>query len=132
MIVGPLGVLILGPPTSRARLPGQRGEENTQSVERGAKGAGVRNPPVSADLRPARRTEATPVTRTPSTAGTWCGEYSWIKAAESRGWQATVGVQNLSDERYLVQGNASLATLGYAERIYARPRNWFMQLSVDF
>jgi len=41
-------------------------------------------------------------------------------------------VLNLSDERYLVQGNASLATLGYAERIYARPRNWFLQLSVGF
>jgi iron complex outermembrane receptor protein len=41
-------------------------------------------------------------------------------------------VQNLSDERYLVQGNASLGTLGYAERIFARPRNWFLQLAVDF
>ena len=49
-----------------------------------------------------------------------------------RGWQLTAGVLNLLDERYLVQGNASLATLGYAERIYARPRNWFVQLSVDF
>ncbi len=39
---------------------------------------------------------------------------------------------NLFDERYLIQGNASLATLGYAERMYARPRSWFLQFSVDF
>jgi iron complex outermembrane receptor protein len=47
-------------------------------------------------------------------------------------WQLTAGVLNLFDERYLIQGNASLATLGYAERIFARPRNWFLQLAVDF
>ena len=41
-------------------------------------------------------------------------------------------VSHLLDERYLIQGKASLATLGYAERIYARSRNWFAQLSVDF
>jgi iron complex outermembrane receptor protein len=49
-----------------------------------------------------------------------------------RRWQVTAGVQNVFDERYLVQGNASLATLGYAETIFARPRNWFVQLSFDF
>jgi iron complex outermembrane receptor protein len=53
-------------------------------------------------------------------------------AESKRGWQLTTGVQNLLDERYLIQGNASLATLGYAERIVARPRNWFVQFSVDF
>jgi iron complex outermembrane receptor protein len=53
-------------------------------------------------------------------------------ADSKRGWQLTAGVMNLLDERYLIQGNASLATLGYAERMFARPRNWFMQLSVDF
>jgi iron complex outermembrane receptor protein len=47
-------------------------------------------------------------------------------------WRLTAGVLNLFDERYLIQGNASLATLGYAESIYARPRNWFLQLSIDF
>ncbi len=51
---------------------------------------------------------------------------------DQRGWQLTAGVQNLFDERYLIQGNASLATLGYAERIYARPREWFLQFSVHF
>ncbi len=42
------------------------------------------------------------------------------------------GVNNLFDERYLIQGNASLATLGYAERIFARPRNWFVQIAASF
>lgn len=47
-------------------------------------------------------------------------------------WSVTAGVLNLFDERYLVQGNASLATLGYAERIFARPRNWYLQLAARF
>jgi len=47
-------------------------------------------------------------------------------------WSVTAGVINLFDERYLIQGNASLATLGYAERIFARPRNWYIQVSADF
>ncbi|MXO70845.1 TonB-dependent receptor [Alteraurantiacibacter buctensis] len=42
------------------------------------------------------------------------------------------GVTNLFDERYLIQGNASLGTLGYTEKIYARPRAWYVQLSADF
>ena len=49
-----------------------------------------------------------------------------------KGWHLTTGVMNLTDKRYLIQGNASMATLGYAERIVARPRNWFLELSVDF
>ena len=47
-------------------------------------------------------------------------------------WSVTAGVINLFDERYLIQGNASLATLGYAERIYARPQNWYVQVSAEF
>jgi iron complex outermembrane receptor protein len=47
-------------------------------------------------------------------------------------YELSLGVQNLFDERYLIQGNASLATLGYAERIYARPRSWYLQLSGSF
>ncbi|MEO6361464.1 MAG: TonB-dependent receptor [Sphingomicrobium sp.] len=46
--------------------------------------------------------------------------------------EITAGVNNIFDERYLIQGNASLATLGYAERMYARPRNWYLQLSGRF
>ncbi|MBO9519349.1 MAG: TonB-dependent receptor [Porphyrobacter sp.] len=47
-------------------------------------------------------------------------------------WTVTAGVINLFDERYLIQGNASLATLGYAERIFARPRSWYVQLAAEF
>ena len=60
------------------------------------------------------------------------GNVSLALTDTRRHWQLTGGVLNLFDERYLAQGNASLATLGYAEAIYARPRNWFLQLSVDF
>jgi iron complex outermembrane receptor protein len=48
------------------------------------------------------------------------------------GIEVSGGVNNLFDERYLIQGNASLATLGYAERIYARPRSWYVQVSAAF
>ncbi|TIX49270.1 TonB-dependent receptor [Alteraurantiacibacter aquimixticola] len=48
------------------------------------------------------------------------------------GWKLQAGVSNLFDERYLIQGNASLATLGYAEKIYARPRQWYVQASLEF
>lgn len=47
-------------------------------------------------------------------------------------YEISGGVNNLFDSRYLIQGNASLATLGYAERMYARPRNWYLQLSGRF
>ena len=48
------------------------------------------------------------------------------------GIELSGGVNNLFDEDYLIQGNASLATLGYAERIFARPRNWFVQVGASF
>jgi len=64
--------------------------------------------------------------------GYWVGNATVRLADEQRGWQLTAGVLNLSDEAYLIQGNASLATLGYAERMYARPRSWFTQLSLTF
>src|SRR5690606_24607221 len=47
-------------------------------------------------------------------------------------WSITGGVINLFDERYLIQGNASLGTLGYAERIFARPRSWYVQVAAEF
>lgn len=47
-------------------------------------------------------------------------------------WDVTFGINNLTDERFLEQGNASLGTLGYAEAIYARPRNWFLSFSTEF
>jgi iron complex outermembrane receptor protein len=64
--------------------------------------------------------------------GYFVGNASVTLANSKSRWQVTTGVLNLLDERYLIQGNASLATLGYAERIFARSRNWFAQLSVDF
>ena len=64
--------------------------------------------------------------------GYFVGNASLTLKDADKGWQLTAGVLNLFDERYIIQGNASLATLGYAEKIHARPRNWFMQLSVDF
>ena len=51
---------------------------------------------------------------------------------KAKGWKVTAGVLNLFDERYLIQGNASLGTLGYSEKIYARPRNWYLQASMSF
>jgi iron complex outermembrane receptor protein len=47
-------------------------------------------------------------------------------------YEITGGVSNLFDELYLIQGNASLGTLGYAERIFARPRSWYLQVSGRF
>ncbi len=34
------------------------------------------------------------------------------------------GVISLFHKDYLIQGNVSLGTLGYAEKIYARPQGW--------
>jgi iron complex outermembrane receptor protein len=47
-------------------------------------------------------------------------------------WKIQAGVINLFDKHYLIQGNASLGTLGYAEKIYARPRNWYLQVGLEF
>ncbi|PQA87690.1 TonB-dependent receptor [Marinicaulis flavus] len=57
-----------------------------------------------------------------------------IKLAQpDAGWALVVGLNNATDELYPVAGNASLSTsTGYAENIYARPRNWFVELSYDF
>jgi len=63
--------------------------------------------------------------------GYFVGDASIRFEADER-YALTFGVINLFDERYLIQGNASLATLGYAERIYARPRNWYLQFSAEF
>ncbi len=64
--------------------------------------------------------------------GYFVGNVSLSLADENSGWKLTAGVMNVFDERYLIQGNASLGTLGYAEKIFARPRNWFVQASIDF
>ncbi len=64
--------------------------------------------------------------------GYFVGNASLSLADRDKGWKLTAGVANIFDERYLIQGNASLGTLGYAEKIYARPRNWFVQVSAEF
>lgn len=54
-------------------------------------------------------------------------------AAPDQGWALVVGLNNATDELYPVAGNASLSTsTGYAENIYARPRNWFVELNYAF
>jgi iron complex outermembrane receptor protein len=47
-------------------------------------------------------------------------------------WSAGFYVENLTDELYPVQGNASLATLGYAEIVYAREQNMYASLTYNF
>jgi iron complex outermembrane recepter protein len=48
-------------------------------------------------------------------------------------WRVTLGVNNATDELYPVAGNSSLTTgSGYAEIAYARPREYFAQLTYDF
>jgi len=51
------------------------------------------------------------------------------KAAEN--WGVTVGGTNLTDERYLVTGQAQFAG-GQAYGTYSRPREWFARLNVNF
>ena len=55
-----------------------------------------------------------------------------IELAIADTYRLQAGVINLFDKEYLLQGNASLGTLGYAEKIYARPSNWYVQLSAEF
>ncbi|HLT90821.1 MAG TPA: TonB-dependent receptor [Woeseiaceae bacterium] len=47
-------------------------------------------------------------------------------------WSVGVYVNNLTDELYPLQGNASLETLGYAEMIFARGRNWHVTANIGF
>jgi len=46
-------------------------------------------------------------------------------------WDLTVGGTNLTDERYLVTGQAQFAG-GQAYGTYSRPAEWYARLSVDF
>lgn len=48
-------------------------------------------------------------------------------------WKIRGGLNNATDEDYLVAGNSSFSTsAGYAEAIYARPRNWFVSAQYTF
>lgn len=51
----------------------------------------------------------------------------------ARVWRLMFGVNNLTDKLYPVAGNSSLSTSsGYAEIIYARPRNYFLSGTYNF
>ncbi len=48
-------------------------------------------------------------------------------------WRVRGGLNNATDEDYRVAGNSSYSTsAGYAEAIYARPRNWFLSAEYKF
>lgn len=49
----------------------------------------------------------------------------------SETWTARFGVNNLTDETYLVAGDAN-AALGYDLGVFARSRNYYVSLSADF
>jgi iron complex outermembrane receptor protein len=56
-----------------------------------------------------------------------------LRLDNNRGnWSAGIHIENLTDELYPIQGNASLATLGYAEIIYARGRNAYATINFNF
>lgn len=46
-------------------------------------------------------------------------------------WELTVGMTNITDERYLVTGQAQIAG-GQFYGTYSRPREWFARLGVEF
>jgi iron complex outermembrane receptor protein len=51
----------------------------------------------------------------------------------SGGWKLRGGLNNATDEDYRVAGNSSYSTsAGYAEAIYARPRNWYLSAEYNF
>jgi iron complex outermembrane receptor protein len=58
---------------------------------------------------------------------------SFVIAPDSGPWQVTLGVNNATDKLYPIAGNSSLSTgSGYAEIAYARPREYFGQVSYSF
>ena len=58
---------------------------------------------------------------------------SLVIAPDAGKWRVTLGVNNATDELYPIAGNSSLTTgSGYAEIAYARPREYFAQLTYQF
>lgn len=48
-------------------------------------------------------------------------------------WRVTVGASNATDKPHRVAGNSSLSTgSGYAEVAYARPREYFATINLNF
>jgi iron complex outermembrane receptor protein len=53
--------------------------------------------------------------------------------SEDGKWRVKAGVNNLTDELYPVAGNSSMTTsAGYAEIVYARPRNYYLTGTLNF
>jgi iron complex outermembrane receptor protein len=56
-----------------------------------------------------------------------------LSGGDDSPWAVTLGVNNATDEVYPIAGNSSLTTgSGYAEIAYARPREWFASVKVEF
>ncbi|MEW7290493.1 TonB-dependent receptor domain-containing protein [Aquimarina sp. 2304DJ70-9] len=54
-----------------------------------------------------------------------------LKFNAKKHWEFIIGVENLTDELYLIGGDANTA-IGYENGIYARPRNYYATLSYSF
>ncbi len=54
-----------------------------------------------------------------------------IRYNTKKHWGITAGVDNLTDELYVIGGDANTA-IGYENGIYARPRNYYVTLSYSF
>ncbi len=48
------------------------------------------------------------------------------------GWDFVLAGKNLTDEEYIVTGNDELDSFGYAEAVYARPREWSFSVRKTF
>lgn len=46
-------------------------------------------------------------------------------------WQLSFAIENLTNEKYLVAGDSN-EVIGYAQVMYARPRNWLLNVSFSF
>jgi len=46
-------------------------------------------------------------------------------------WLVTLGVNNVTNEEYIVAGDSN-GTLGYRLAVFARPRNWYLNLEYQF
>ena len=51
---------------------------------------------------------------------------------QESGWDFVLAGKNLTDEIYIVTGNDELDTFGYAEAVYARPREWSFMVRKTF
>jgi iron complex outermembrane recepter protein len=54
-----------------------------------------------------------------------------LKYMSKNKWSLTLGVDNLTDELYIIGGDANTA-IGYENGIYARPRNYYATFKINF